>query len=51
MSVFAMGGYEVYVWGSVGLGVLTFAWNLLAPAWQRRALLKRLEQLDDEEDR
>lgn len=37
-----MGGYAVYVWGSYGAGVAVFAWNLLAPWRERRALLRRL---------
>lgn len=37
-----MGGYELYVWGSVGLGLAVFAWNLLAPGMQRRAVITQL---------
>jgi heme exporter protein CcmD len=49
-DVFDMGGYGFYVWSSVLLGVAVFAWNLLAPALQRRAIEQRLaEGLDEEE--
>jgi heme exporter protein CcmD len=45
MSEFwSMGGYAVYVWGSYGAGVAVFAWNLLAPALERRALRRRLQR-------
>lgn len=41
-AVFDMGGYEVYVWGSMALGLAVFAWNVIAPRLQRAALLRRL---------
>ncbi|MGQ0501487.1 MAG: heme exporter protein CcmD [Panacagrimonas sp.] len=44
-----MGGYELYVWGSVGLALAVFAWNVLAPALQRRALVERLAEGDAED--
>jgi heme exporter protein CcmD len=37
-----MGGYAVYVWGSYGAGLAVFAWNVLAPLLERRALKRRL---------
>ena len=37
-----MGGYGLYVWGSYGFGLAVFAWNLLAPALERRSLKRRL---------
>lgn len=49
-GLFAMGGYETYVWGSVGLGLAVFAWNVLAPHLQRRSLLARLIEDDDSMD-
>lgn len=39
---FEMDGYAVYVWGSYAAGLAVFAWNLLAPAIERRALKRRL---------
>ena len=51
-ALFEMGGYGMYVWGSIGTAVAVFAWNLVAPALQRRELLQRLadpERLEDEE--
>lgn len=48
-ELFSMGGYERYVWGSVLLGVATFAWNLLAPALQRRAVMRQLADGDSDE--
>lgn len=44
-----MGGYEVYVWGSMALGLAVFAWNVLAPGWQRRAVMARLEDPDEDD--
>lgn len=46
--MFDMGGYEVYVWSSVLLGVAVYAWNLVSPSVQRRAVLARLAAGDDE---
>ena len=40
----SMGGYGLFVWGSYAAGLAVFAWNLLAPRWQRRAVLKRLAE-------
>ena len=37
-----MGGYAVYVWGSYAAAVAVFAWNLMAPRLQRRALRRQL---------
>lgn len=48
--MFDMGGYEVYVWGSVLCGVAVFAWNFLAPALQRRAVMQRLADPEDAEE-
>ena len=45
-----MGAYGFYVWGSVLLGVAVFAWNLGAPALERRSVLQRLSEGLDEED-
>lgn len=50
MDHLAMSGYGFYVWSSMGLGVLVFAWNALAPSLQRRDVMDRLASGDDEED-
>ncbi len=49
-GLFEMGGYGMYVWGSIGTAVVVFAWNLVAPALQRRELLQRLADPDAMED-
>jgi heme exporter protein D len=41
---FHMGGYAFYVWGSYAAALAVFAWNLLAPRLERRALLKKLRE-------
>lgn len=38
-SVWAMGGYAWYVWGSFGFALVVFAWNALAPRWRRKQLM------------
>jgi len=51
-GLFEMGGYGVYVWGSIGFALAVFAWNLVAPALQRRDLITRLsdpEAMEDDE--
>jgi heme exporter protein CcmD len=48
-QLFEMGGYEVYVWGSVALGVAVFVWNVLAPAWQRRTVIARLTDPEEQD--
>ena len=40
----SMGGYAAYVWGSYGFALAVFAWNLIVPRLQRRALRRQLEQ-------
>ena len=47
-NLFEMGGYEFYVWGSIGLGLATFAWNLLSPMWQRRDVMRQLVENEDD---
>ena len=37
-----MGGYAFYVWGSYGVALAVFVWNVVAPRLERRALLRRL---------
>ena len=50
-QIFAMGGYELYVWGSFGCALAVFAWNVLAPMSARRAMRARLRRrLDEQED-
>lgn len=49
-NLYDMGGYEFYVWASVGLGLAVIVWNLLAPAVQRRAVLARLGDDAESED-
>lgn len=48
-ALFDMGGYELYVWGSVALALAVFVWNLLAPAVQRRAVIAQLAESDADE--
>lgn len=48
-ELFNMGGYELYVWGSMVLGLMTFAWNLLAPGVQRRAVIAQISDNDAED--
>ena len=38
----AMGGYAPFVWGSYGVSLAVFAWNLLAIRTLRREVLRRL---------
>ena len=38
----SMGGYAAYVWGSYAAAAAVFAWNLVVPRLQRRALRQRL---------
>lgn len=48
---FDMGGYGIYVWGSLGCTLLVLAWNVVAPALERKALLRGLDaDEDDSED-
>lgn len=39
----AMGGYAVYVWGSVGVTALLMALEVLQARWAHRAMLKQLK--------
>jgi len=39
-----MGGYAAYVWGSYAAAIAVFAWNLVAPRLQRRALHRALRE-------
>ena len=39
----AMGGYAVYVWGSVGVTALLLALEMLQARWAHRAVLKQLK--------
>ena len=51
-TLFEMGGYGAYVWGSIGSALGVFGWNLIAPALQRRELMQRLsdpETLEEDE--
>jgi heme exporter protein D len=44
-----MGGYAPYVWGSYGLAVVVFAWNVIAVRIGRRSVHRRLsEELESE---
>ena len=38
-----MGGYATYVWGSYGVALLVFAWNVAVPRLGRRDVLRRLK--------
>lgn len=42
LTFFAMGGYGLYVWGSVGMCALVFTAEVLSLRAQRRALLRGL---------
>ena len=51
----AMGGYALYVWGSMGVTVLLLVIEVLQARWARRAVLNQLKTeqavaqwLDDE---
>jgi heme exporter protein D len=39
----AMGGYAVYVWGSVGVTALLLALEMLQARWAHRAVLNQLK--------
>ena len=39
----AMGGYAVYVWGSVGVTAFLMAVEVLQARWAHRAMLKQLK--------
>ena len=39
----AMGGYAVYVWGSVGVTALLMALEVLQARWAYRAMLNQLK--------
>ncbi len=45
---FEMGGYAFYVWSSVGLALIVFAWNVVAPALRRRSLLQQMAAATNE---
>ena len=47
---FAMGGYALYVWGSVGACALAVVWEVLAVRSRRRAALGLLRQQLEEPD-
>lgn len=43
--------YAVFIWSSFGLAAVAVLWNVLAPIFQRRALLQQLSEVrDDLED-
>lgn len=44
---FDMGGYELYVWGSMALSLAVFVWNVLAPALRRRSVLQQPVDTDE----
>lgn len=45
----AMGGYADFVWGSFAAALAVYLWNALAPRWQRRQILDRLEEAAGDE--
>lgn len=49
-TIFAMGPYGFYVWSSAGLALAAYAWNVLAPALQRRALVEHLDDPHEQEE-
>ncbi|MCB1561868.1 MAG: heme exporter protein CcmD [Xanthomonadales bacterium] len=44
MDALAMGKYGVYVWSSYGAFAVFLLWDWLAPRFQRRRLLRGIEQ-------
>jgi heme exporter protein CcmD len=48
--MFDMGAYGFYVWSSVLLGMAVYAWNLLAPALGRRAVMQQLDDPEADEE-
>lgn len=47
---FDMGGYGLYVWGSMGCTAVVLAWNLLAPWLARRQLLTALRDAAEDDE-
>lgn len=47
-ALFDMGGYELYVWGSMVLGMAVLAWNVIAPRLQRREVMRRLAEASED---
>ncbi len=47
---FAMGGYGLYVWGSVGMCVLVLAAEILSLRANRRALLRELAAVETDSE-
>lgn len=40
-EILAMGGYAVFVWSSVGLGLLVVLWNVIAPIISHKTALRK----------
>ncbi len=40
----AMGGYGLYVWGSVLVVLAALAGEMVSLAWRRRAIVRRLKE-------
>lgn len=49
-EVFDMGGYELYVWGSMALSLAVFVWNVMAPAIQRRSVMQQLVDTEESDE-
>ena len=47
----AMGGYALYVWGSVGMFLACLAGEWLALGWRRKELLRELRHARQQPDR
>jgi len=45
-----MGGYARFVWGSFGATFTVLIWNVLAPRWRRRDILRRMVEGSGEMD-
>jgi heme exporter protein D len=45
-----MGGYALYVWGSYGIALGVFVWNVLAVRAGRRSVQRRLTEEMESDD-
>lgn len=46
-----MGGYGVYVWSAYAVAAVVLIYNVLAPLWARKKVLRRLADLAAMKDR
>lgn len=47
---FAMGGHGLYIWGSYGVALLIFVFEVFLVRSQRKSILKRLRLMRDAGD-